>query len=230
MKKLIIRYFLEFCVIILGISISFYIEKRNALDYKKELKNQSLKKLIKNVNEDLIDSKFNYEQHSKASLSGEIILERGKDLYKTNKDSLGYYLTVAAVINTVLVDNQEEYNALKNSGLIELIDNDTLVSYLQSKYSRHNFYKKLESVINELSYKASNIVYDKVTLENKKRLWGQPIYWSPYKQNSNYLSVKDINLIYHKRGFHEYYAKVIKSSIKMDSIIILTLKKEILYD
>ena len=227
MKKVILRYFLEFCVIIMGISISFYIEKQNALDYKKKLKNQSLNKLIININQDLGDSNFNFKQHLKASLAGQIILERGEELHKTNKDSLGYYLTVAAIINTALVDNQEEYNALKNSGLIELIDNDTLVSYLQAKYSRHNFYKTLESIITDLSNKASNIVYDKVTLKNKKKLEGQPIYWSPYKQNSSYLSIKDINLIYHKRGFHEYYAKAIKLSIEKDSIIILKLKKEI---
>ena len=214
----------------MGISISFYIEKENALDYKKEIKNQSLNKLIININQDIDDSNFNFKQHLKASLAGQIILDRGKELYKTNKDSLGYYLTVAAIINTVLVDNQEEYNALKNSGLIELIDNDTLVSHLQNKYSRHNFYKTLESEISELSKKASGIVYDKVTLKNKKRLGGQPIYWSPYKQNSSYLSIEDINLIYHKRGFHEYYAKAIKSSIKKDSIIILKLKKEISSD
>jgi hypothetical protein len=32
MKKQLIRYFLEFLVIVLGISISFYLEKQNAIN------------------------------------------------------------------------------------------------------------------------------------------------------------------------------------------------------
>ena len=30
-------------------------------------------------------------------------------------------------MNTVIIDNQEEYRGLQNSGLIELIENDTVV-------------------------------------------------------------------------------------------------------
>ena len=38
MKKYLVKYLLEFIVIITGISISFYIEKQNAIQYKEELK------------------------------------------------------------------------------------------------------------------------------------------------------------------------------------------------
>ena len=40
MKKYLFKYSLEFLVIVMGISISFFIEKRNAKDYQEELKNQ----------------------------------------------------------------------------------------------------------------------------------------------------------------------------------------------
>ena len=58
-----------------------------------------------------------------------------------NKDSLGFYLSYLINAATIYVDNNEEYSSLKNSGLIELIENRKLVSLLQNKYSQHNYYK-----------------------------------------------------------------------------------------
>ena len=46
MKKYLIKYSLEFLVIVMGISISFLIEKRNLKSYNDELKNISLEKNI----------------------------------------------------------------------------------------------------------------------------------------------------------------------------------------
>ena len=48
-KYLGVKYCIEFVVIFLGIFLSFYIEKQNALGYKEELKDQSLNRLIKNI-------------------------------------------------------------------------------------------------------------------------------------------------------------------------------------
>ena len=64
-----------------------------------------------------------------------------------SKDSIGIYLNNAILLNTVFVDNQEEYRALQNSGLIELIENEKAVTALQNKYIYHEFYKKIEDVI-----------------------------------------------------------------------------------
>ena len=47
MKKYFVKYLLEFIVIVTGISISFYVEKQNAIKYKEELKVESLKKYLK---------------------------------------------------------------------------------------------------------------------------------------------------------------------------------------
>ena len=49
MKNYLIKYFLEFVVIVVGISLSFYVEKQNAINYKEELKVESLKKLKENL-------------------------------------------------------------------------------------------------------------------------------------------------------------------------------------
>lgn len=44
MRKYLLKYSLEFLVIVMGISISFFIEKRNAKDYQEELKKSILEK------------------------------------------------------------------------------------------------------------------------------------------------------------------------------------------
>ena len=62
-KPLVIRYLLEFVVIILGVSISFYIEKQNALKYKETIKNQSLNRILNNSKTDNRDFEFNLEAH-----------------------------------------------------------------------------------------------------------------------------------------------------------------------
>ena len=82
MRNTILKYALEFIVIIAGILVSFYIEKQNAISYKDELKNQSLGRLISNIENDIKDSKFNYNIHSKGAKFGKIILTRSNDLYR----------------------------------------------------------------------------------------------------------------------------------------------------
>ena len=69
MKKILIKYILEFIVIVLGITISFYLEKQNAISYKEDLKNESLKKLRVNVSQDIEDNLYNLDQHQQLSIS-----------------------------------------------------------------------------------------------------------------------------------------------------------------
>ena len=227
MKKILIKYILEFIVIVLGINISFYLEKQNAISYKEDLKNESLKKLRVNVSQDIGDNLYNLDQHQRALHASNILATQGQDLYRQNKDSLGYYLVAAGQISTIFVDNSEEYNALRNSGLIELIDNDSLVSSLQQKYSRHIFIKEFEKTILNQSFKMTSIIAEKVEAAYKIQLKGQPFYWSPYKQNEPFLSDKELNLFLFKGALHETYSNMIERSIVADSVILLKIDKEI---
>ena len=227
MKKVIGKYFLEFLVIVLGISISFYLEKRNAINYKEELKNEALKKLKNNIDQDIYDHQFNLVQHQMAFNAGQQIVSRGNELYDTNLDSLGYYLVAAGKLQTIFVDNTEEYNALKNSGLIELIDNDKLVLLLQQKYSMHLFIKEIEKIITTWTFKMVDLVDSKTALENKKKFKGQPIYWSPYKKDEPFLTHLEQNTLFSKSGFHEIYSGIIKRSIRRDSIVLKEIDKEL---
>ena len=77
MKKILIKYILEFIVIVLGITISFYLEKQNAISYKEDLKNESLKKLRVNVSQDIEDNLYNLDQHQKQYAS-KILATKGR--------------------------------------------------------------------------------------------------------------------------------------------------------
>ena len=66
MKKILIKYILEFIVIVFGITILFYLEKQNAISYKEDLKNESLKKVRVNINQDIADNLYNLDQHQRA--------------------------------------------------------------------------------------------------------------------------------------------------------------------
>ena len=122
MRKYLLKYSLEFLVIVMGISISFFIEKRNAKDYQEELKNQSLKRIIKNIEVDIIDLKYNIKVNTIATNATNWLVKNNTNYSNISKDSIGIYLNNAILLNTVFVDNQEEYRALQNSGLIELIE------------------------------------------------------------------------------------------------------------
>ncbi len=227
MKKIFFKYILEFIVIVFGITISFYLEKQNAISYKEDLKNESLKKLRVNVSQDIGDNLYNLDQHQRAYHASNILATKGLELYQRDKDSLGYYLVAAGQISTIFVDNSEEYNALRNSGLIELIDNDSLVSLLQQKYSEHIFIKEFERTILNQSFKMASIIAEKIETAAKIKLKGQPFYWSPYKPNEPFLSDKELNLFLFKGALHETYLNLIERSIVADSAILLKIDKEI---
>ena len=66
MKKLLVKYLIEFLVIFFGITISFYWEKQNALSYKEELKNASLTKIKQNILYEKNDFELNLGVHNDA--------------------------------------------------------------------------------------------------------------------------------------------------------------------
>ena len=223
MRNTILKYALEFIVIIAGILVSFYIEKQNTISYKYELKNQSLGRLISNIENDIKDSKFNYNIHSKGAKFGKIILTRSNDLYLNDKDSLGYYLKSVSLFGTSFVDNQEEYSTLRNSGLMELIDNDVLVSKLQSKYSDHSHFKRLEAWISGFK-ELDKVANQKISFKTiGKTLYGPHGTYISNEPLNNY----ELNVLTRKTGLFSYYAGLIKKRITADSLLILEIRKEI---
>ena len=226
MKKYLIRYLLEFLVIVLGISISFYVEKKNAIAYKEELKSESLKKMKNNLLKELDGLHFDVGVHSQASDFSNIIYERGKLLYNEDKDSLGFYLSYLKDAGTVFVHNEEEYSALVNSGLIELIENRELVSLLQEKYSDQTWYEKNNHLLLEM-YLRDN-TFDKFFSSENRRPHKNIIgYWTSYKPNMRYLNDLEINKVSQSGLAHSFYANLMRLAIRQDSLIIKEIDKEL---
>jgi len=225
-KKYIIRYSLEFLVIVLGISLSFYIEKRNANNYKQSLKNQSLTRISKNIKVDIADMKYNYKAHNIASKSIEWIVNNNFQLLSKSKDSIGFYLSNAISIGTIFVDNQEEYRALQNSGLIELIELEEVVLALQNKYSSHEFYKQFGNVINSKNRELEGVLHENTILENESlNELGFPsgrIFTGNEK-----ISQFDIERLKDKKFWHDFYKRRIKVLMKKDSALVELIKNEI---
>ena len=226
MKKLVTKYLIEFIVIIAGISISFYVEKLNENDYKENLKNQSLKRILKNIETDTRDFKFNLDANSRAIYSINWIINRNKKIEMYSKDSIGFHLNRAFYYNTILVDNQEEYRGLQNSGLMEMVENGDLVSKLQGKYITHEFMKKIEGYIMEKRkdldiFSYSNLKYKSDSLD-ELGLQFDRIYTS--RKN---IPSRIIEVIYDKKFYHSYYVRLIQSRIKNDEKLIKIINKEI---
>jgi phosphopantetheine adenylyltransferase len=225
MKKYLLKYSLEFLVIVMGISISFLIEKRNAKDYQEELKNQSLKRIIKNIEVDIIDLKYNINVNTIASNATDWLVKNNDNYSNFSKDSIGIYLNNAILSNTVFVDNQEEYRALQNSGLIELIENEKAVTALQNKYIYHEFYKKIEDVILKEAFFLSDFIYENTLLKSQILNENGLIYDRVYLRK-NKIPHKVLERLKTKGFYHSFYADKIKSRITNDSLLIEYLKTE----
>ena len=226
MKNTIVKYLIEFIVIITGISLSFYVEKLNETNYKENLKNQSLGRILKNIEVDTKDFKFNLDANKKSIYSTEWLAERNDELHLYSRDSVGYHLNRAIFFNTILVDNQEEYRGLQNSGLIELIDNENLVTNLQEKYVTHEFFKKIEDfILKKMSlfedFSSKNLRYnsyrtDEIGMSNDRIFIG--------RKNIPYNIIESLK---DKRTYHNFYTFQIKERLEADKILVDQIKKEI---
>ena len=227
MKNYLIKYFLEFVVIVVGISLSFYVEKQNAIAYKDELKNQSLSRILKNIEVDTKDANFNLEAHREAIAASDWVLDRKDRLLAYSRDSIGYHLGLAMTIATLFVDNQEEYRGLQNSGLIELIENEEVVVRLQNKYSAHSFYKEIEKTIIEYNTRLSDYGLENLRYNSNKTTPQGYFYDRTYTGTSFKIPSKIIELLKEKKNFHGFYIDRIQSRVVSDSILKILIEKEI---
>lgn len=230
MKKLAIRYLLEFLVIVCGISISFYIEKSNLNSYNEKLKNISLKKIYKNLSQDIDDLEYNLMLHQDAAFSGQQIINRGGYLFKNQKDSLGYHLSLITSGVTFFLDNSEEYSGMKNSGLIELIENQDLVSSLQTRYAETKIFIVIDEIFTSAYSKLKEYTFKKISNDRMQ----YPKFYGPLTYGS-YIGDKPIdtetmNYIIEKTGMHDFYLEVMKIRIEEDKKIIKLIADELKVD
>jgi len=102
MRKLFIKYLIEFLVIVIGISLSFYVDSYNEKKYKENLKNQSLRRILNNIDVDTKDFEFNLNANRKAIYSTDWISKRNHNLKLYSRDSIGFHLNRAIYFNFML--------------------------------------------------------------------------------------------------------------------------------
>ena len=169
MKKTIVKYFFEFIVIVIGVSISFYAENYNDSLNKIQLKNQSLNRILENLKLDNTDNRFNYKAHSESLISSEWILTNRNNLSAYSRDTIGFHLSRAINIITYFVDNQEEYRTIQSSGYIEYIENESLVKGLQEKYVQHKVMKFIEEEIRSKAKVLADFEFKNSKINNDER-------------------------------------------------------------
>ena len=212
-----LHYIIEFAVILLGISISVYIEKNNAREYKENMKNQSLERILSNIQTDSIDFEFNIAVHEPAAKSCAWLFDQKDNMEQAHPDSVGKHCSMCIMGQTIFVDNQEEYRTLQNSGLMELIENDALARALQTKYIEHEFMRKIETYIKDATLPQHGLFYDCMeTPENAKAHMG---YITFRRWNGKPLSPGFLERMSDIGTFHgEYSASMRKRSEKKHAL------------
>ena len=66
-----LHYVVEFLVILLGITVSVTLEKNNAREYKREVKDQGLTRILANLRQDSLDIRYNIGTHEVSQASYE---------------------------------------------------------------------------------------------------------------------------------------------------------------
>lgn len=229
MKKTIVKYFFEFIVIVIGVSISFYAENYNDSLNKIQLKNQSLNRILENLKVDNQDNRWNYKAHSESLISSEWILTNRNNLSAYSRDTIGFHLSRAINIITYFVDNQEEYKTIQSSGYIEYIENESLVKELQFKYVIHELMKFIEGEIRSRAKVLADFEFKNSKINNDS------MYMGFYLINKRYIGDLEIpNEIYdriiEKARYQKEYLSQIKRRIQRDSILVNQINKEILVD
>ena len=229
MKKTIVKYFIEFIVIVIGVSISFYAENYNDSLNKIQLKNQSLNRILENLKNDNYDNRWNYKAHSESLISSEWILTNRNNLSAYSRDTIGFHLSRAINIITYFVDNQEEYKTIQSSGYIEYIENESLVKGLQYKYVIHELMKFIEGEIRSRAKVLADFEFKNSKINNDS------IYMGSYLIYKRYIGDLEIpnefyDRIIEKASYQKIYLKSIKRRIQRDSILANEINKEIFVD
>ena len=148
MKNILARGGVEFLAVFLGIALSLWVDEYQKTKESKKLNNQILSRLYKNLEADSTDGLWNQKAHNLVIDSGDFIL----DWCKTNddlNDSIEIHLS-RLTIATTLVNIEEEYNALKSSGRMELLEDERLVTALHDYYSWVAYIKIIQTNIRNI--------------------------------------------------------------------------------
>tara|TARA_Y100001958_G_C21242661_1_gene571068 strand:- start:190 stop:888 length:699 start_codon:yes stop_codon:yes gene_type:complete len=187
MNKNFKKYSLEFLVIIFGILISFFLEERRQNSIEISKKNDSIKQLLKVIEEDLnqIDRFIVLQNFSLNSCN--LIFENLKKNNIMSNDSIIYHLSSVGRGLRSFFPQEGVFNQLISSDLIKRIDSEDLKINLFKLFNedlkRHEVHaKEYDVYFLDFNYKLSVNFF----LEDEWSIEPDPIKIQSYRFNQKY--------------------------------------------
>jgi hypothetical protein len=146
MKNILARGGIEFIAVILGLSGSLWIDNANEISNHKDQNRKILTRLYHNLEADSLDGVWNRDAYIRAVEGAENVMKwcDSNPTMATLTNEVEKDIS-AMTIATYFVNNEEEYNALKNSGRMDLINNEALIIKLHKYYTQLRFIKVIET-------------------------------------------------------------------------------------
>ena len=151
MKNILARGGIEFIAVFLGLGLSLWVDEYLN---EKEFTEQNfitLQRLYHNLENDSTDINWNINTVTQKIKSARWV-EKWCDEGMPDNDSSSVYISGLA-ITKLFLNNVEEYNSLKSSGKMGLLNNDELIEALHDYYSYIPSVKVSDEILTDLSYK-----------------------------------------------------------------------------
>lgn len=145
MNELLKRGGIEFLAVFLGIALSLWVDQYQKAKEAISFNNKILNRLYDNLEADSVDAVWNANAHRVAMVGSEKVIKWCSD-NQPQMDSIDIYISSMA-IRTIFVNNKEEYNALKSSGRMDLINSEELIKSLHDYYTAVDFIKESDKAI-----------------------------------------------------------------------------------
>ena len=232
MKNILARGGIEFIAVFMGLGLSLWVDEYLS---EKEFKEQNLitlQRLYHNLENDSTDINWNINTVTQKIKSATWV-KKWCDEGMPDNDSSSIYISGLA-ITKLFLNNVEEYNSLKSSGKMGLLNNDELIEALHDYYSYIPGVKLSDEILTDLSNKefipfmrdyADDIGYSKSININPSPLIGAYPYFRlktmPPKDKLRYFSSHIGVFSFHNKYFYNtlknkliIIRKIIRSELK----------------
>ena len=177
MKNILARGGVEFLAVLIGLSGSLWIDNSIKENEHKEQNKKILTRLYSNLIADSSDGVWNKNAYERAIKGSENVIKwcDSNPNYSMINDSIEKDIS-AMLIGIIFVNNEEEYNALKNSGRMDLVNNEELIINLHKYYTSLRFIKQIDKLQVDIIYNnlmpfiqnySDELLYDRTIPKNK---------------------------------------------------------------
>jgi len=194
MKKIILKYSVEFIVIIVGILISLSLESARQNAIENELKNKIIKRLVGVIEEDInqIDGFIFLQNYSLKSCEKLFSNLSGEN--KMAQDSIVYHISSVGRALRSFFPQESIFDQLVSSDLIKMIESEELTMKLFKLYNedlrRHDVHtKEFDNFFLKFNYSLSEYFYLQDNWSNSPTD-SNPIRINSYRFNEEYYKSK----------------------------------------